>query len=408
MKQAALVALAVLFAACSGGGGGNANRGTVQPNTDGGTVATNPADDAGTVATDPAPDAGTVATNPPDGGAGDAGTTSAGCDGIVPAALGNGVRVVVPSSEGDLCAEATADESGNVAAAVHRASGIPGSLDWHLFTASGQHQGVASDLLGDVFPQGTGFEAIKFIDSGVVSLPNFVRIAPDGTLSKQQLVGSDDTGQRSFRAWPDGLLVATGHCIASSGAIAIRRFADDGSLVATGTTDNPARDRCDVPDAANGPGGVTFVVFHSDIGQPDDTLLARWLDESGARTTDFFTLGPAAGNLLLRVLVDGNVAVQGSGHWIGLVAPGETVLKAAPAWLTDAHDLSIVRGERAYAVIPQAAPLDRLELVSTQGQLCGSLTFPEVGALRTGADGTVIGSSGRGGCTKTFWPGLLK
>ncbi|HEY2030318.1 MAG TPA: hypothetical protein VGH20_14030 [Myxococcales bacterium] len=338
----------------------------------------------------------------------DGGTALAGCDGIVPAALGTSVTAQLPSSDGDLCTEATADESGNVAAALRRASGVGNLFDWHIFSPAGEHQGVAPEILGDVFPQGTGFEAIKFLDLGPASSPFFVRIAPDGSLSKQQLVGSDDTGQVSFRAWPDGLLVLTLHCISSPGSTTIRRFADDGTLIATGTTNNPGPAGCDVAGAANGPGGVTLIVFHSDPGQPDDALQARWFDAAGTAMTDFFTVGVSAGNLVLRALVDGNVAIQASGHWLGLVAPGATTLTPAPTWLADGHDLSIVRGERAYALIPEAGALNHLDLVTAQGQLCGSVTFPGVGPLRTGADGTVIGASGDGGCTKTFWPGLLE
>ena len=46
-------------------------------------------------------------------------------------------------------------------------------------------------------------------------------------------------------------------------------------------------------------------------------------------------------------------------------------------------------------------------MYSARGNLCGTVTFP-VGGLTSGLDGSVIGASGKNGCTKTWWPGLLK
>jgi len=48
-----------------------------------------------------------------------------------------------------------------------------------------------------------------------------------------------------------------------------------------------------------------------------------------------------------------------------------------------------------------------MKLYSAAGNLCGPLKFPS-GGLTTGADGSVISSSGNAGCTTTVWPGLLK
>ena len=48
------------------------------------------------------------------------------------------------------------------------------------------------------------------------------------------------------------------------------------------------------------------------------------------------------------------------------------------------------------------------DLVSTEGNLCGSMTLAGVTSVAIGADNSVIGSSGTGGCTKVFWRQLLK
>jgi hypothetical protein len=54
-----------------------------------------------------------------------------------------------------------------------------------------------------------------------------------------------------------------------------------------------------------------------------------------------------------------------------------------------------------------AAIATQMDLYSASGNKCGSVKFPS-GGLTTGADGSVIGSSGDRGCTKTVWPGLLR
>jgi len=57
--------------------------------------------------------------------------------------------------------------------------------------------------------------------------------------------------------------------------------------------------------------------------------------------------------------------------------------------------------------VQQCRRHDRDEAHSASGSLCGPLKFP-TGGLTTGADGSVISSSGNAGCTTTVWPGLLK
>lgn len=385
-----------------GGTPGAPDGGTALPGDDGGTAL--PGDDAGTAADAGLPaDGGTIGSA--DAGT-DGGTAFADCDGIVPAALGTSVTAQVTSSSALACSDATSDESGNVAAESHN----PGArtFDWEIFTSRGQHEGSARGINGDLFPQGLGFEALKTIGSA----PNFVRIAPDGTLSKQHVVGNDPIAAHDFRGWPDGLLVLTAVCGQQPFAFEMFRFGDDGSVLARGTNPAPPPNGCALAGVANAPGGITLALFYTDPGRPDNELVGQWFKADATAMTGIFTLQTAAPvvPLTLRTLVTGDIAVQGSAnHWLGIIAAnGGTVLTPPPSWLADGHDLTIVRGEKAYALIPQAGTLNHLDLVSVQGNVCGSVTFPGVQSLTTGADGTVIGSAGAQGCTKTWWPALLK
>ena len=99
-----------------------------------------------------------------------------------------------------------------------------------------------------------------------------------------------------------------------------------------------------------------------------------------------------------------------AGAWSRFIPSGQPTALPVPDWLAlhDGYDYTLIRGARAYALLPRTAGDPHvMELYSASGQRCGSLTFPH-GGLTTGADGSVIASSGDGGCTKTVWPGLLR
>jgi hypothetical protein len=132
-------------------------------------------------------------------------------------------------------------------------------------------------------------------------------------------------------------------------------------------------------------------------------VLGIWVSLDRGTVGAPFSLGSATG-ATARALAGGGVAVRLDGHWTALLRPGDSTLQPAPAWLRDGDDFSLVRGDKAYAVVRGSS----VDLVSTLGNRCGSIAFPGQTALAVGADGTVIGSSGAGGCTTVFWPGLLK
>ena len=370
---------------------------TNPPPGDGG-VTTNPPPGDGGVTTNPPPgDGGTVVVNPPDGG------TSPDCDGILPATVG--APVTADMGANGTCSDATSDESGNVAAESHVASD---QGDWLIFSARGTRTGSVSAISGDLFPQGRGFEGVRLAETPAgPRVPQFVRIAADGSTSHEAFLGNDETAAIAFRAWPDGLLAVMPHCSQPPGTIELRRFRDDGSEIPR-ATDVSSSEGCGFRAAANDPSGASLLAMGG--GAVGTSFLFRWVNPDGTPMSNFFGFGGLVPDkVLLRVLVDGRIAVQADGHWMGVIAAeGGTTMTPPPAWMKDGHDFGIVRGERAYAVIPRTGALNHLDLVSTKGTLCGTVTFPGVSGLTTGADGTVIGASGANGCTKKWWSGLLK
>jgi hypothetical protein len=389
--------------ACAGGSGGGAS----VEQGDAGTATPSAPGDAGSA------DAGTGsvgsvdAGNPPT----DGGTASADCQGIVPAALGNSAHAIVSDREGEVCFDATTDSAGNVAAESHSPS-TASRFDWLFFTPEGIRQGKDTQIIGDVFAQGLGFEAARDVQTpSGVSVPAFVRISPAGAESATQLIGNDETGVFTGRGSPDGLLAITVGCSLPPGTVTMRRFAEDGSEMARSGSETGG---CTfLGAAASAPGGAVLVLLQGSdaLGFPKNDILGRWYKDDGTTLTPLFVVGQTASSrLLVRTLLTGDLAIQDKGHWLGVLeANGGRQLKPAPAWLTDGHDFTVVRGQGAYARIPKTgSDLNQLDLFSAQGTACGTVTFPGVSGLAIGTDGTVIGASGNNSCIKTWWSGLLK
>jgi hypothetical protein len=360
----------------------------------------NPPADGGAGGPGPSPDAGVPDAGSPDAGA-DGGSGHADCEGIVPPALGTPVivRLSAPPLGGN-CGHATSDQTGNVAAEVSGG-------EWEIFSPQGTMLSAVFFISSDLFPQSTGFEALAELDPSGQSAPDFVRIAPDGTLSHDHPSGDRFTTASAVAGWPSGLLVITVSCQFGEGGVTLRRFGDDGTLLSSAGFGNPAG--CNVPFAAAAPAMVSLLVFPTSQSGTTD-LLARWFSDVSP-LTEVFTLaqGVRATPLILRTLVTGDIAIQADGHWLGVLpAHSGRTFQPAPPWLTDGNDLAIVRGGNAYALLPETGSRDSLQLVSTKGNVCGTVSFPAVHGLSVGADGTVIGSSGTDSCTKTWWSGLLK
>ncbi len=148
-------------------------------------------------------------------------------------------------------------------------------------------------------------------------------------------------------------------------------------------------------------------------GKWSGDLYVYWTDldpaPSGSRPWDekLLASGVDPASFIAHPLLDGTLAVRINGVW-AVLKEYDATLGPAPAWLAShpGHDFTIVRGERSYAVMQSGR--NSMDLVSKQGSSCGTVTFPGVGGVTSGADGTVIGASGAGGCTKKWWSGLLR
>jgi hypothetical protein len=117
-------------------------------------------------------------------------------------------------------------------------------------------------------------------------------------------------------------------------------------------------------------------------------------------------------------------------RWLVVVPPGSATPAPAPDWLATRTNtlLAIVRGGRAYAVLPEAANdgdcSQRIEVLTGDGQSCGAQDFRRASGncktlgIRVGRDGTVVQQmppafeQGAGtdspSCSWLFWPALLR
>ena len=135
------------------------------------------------------------------------------------------------------------------------------------------------------------------------------------------------------------------------------------------------------------------------------TISGLWVDLAKGTAGQSFAVGSGS-TVSARPLLGGGVAVQLDGRWAGSIAPGESALQPAPAWLGNVGDFVPVRGGKAYALLPQSGNV--VGIVSPAGTSCGSVTFPGVSNVSVGLDGSAIGGTGARGCTKVVWRNVLR
>ncbi len=417
---------AVVLAGAWGCSGSRTAPATVGGGSDGGALPDAGGDNGGGAGSGGgAADAGSGGSGTADAGTGGGGTADAGsgggtadagsgggiasdCDGIVPARLGSSFTFDVPASRADwTCGADTSDESGNLAAGAGPPS--PQGTEWHLFDSNGAH--LARIVAGSLLPEGPGFEGI-FTDSS--RGPPFQVLdhwAPGGAVTKSTVVANDETFASAFRAWPAGALVVTSACSLPPGTLQLRRFDASGNVTATGLTQGG----CSATAAAVGDANDDWLVLMQDgtsAGFAAADLVAQWFDPSG-RPLGWFRVESEPGggphSYLLHALIGGGAALRIDGVWKFFLPSGESRALPAPGFLAEhpQTDFTLVRGAKAYALLPRAGDTSELELFSPTGNRCGALRFPG-GNLTTGADGSVIQAGGANGCHKTVWPGLLR
>jgi hypothetical protein len=330
---------------------------------------------------------------------------------VVPDRLGSSFSLDVPGpfpGADWTCDSDTTDESGNVASHVVYGKTY-GDQRWHLFDANGAHR--ADFYAIGLFPQGAGFEGIFEVPTEQVPSFNVGLWAPDGRRTGGPRVGGEIVPS-AIRAWPNGLLTLNARCNNDkSESFTLRRFDPALKELAPASVTFACASVAGVAEDGNG-NRLLLVSGASAEGFREDDLLGYWFDSSGKALTGWFRVGPggAAGQThLVHALIGGGVAVQVDGAWTYFIPSGKAEAQAAPAFLADNPntDFTLVRGAKAYAVLPRSGDTTQMKLYSSGGNLCGTVKFPS-GGLTTGADGSAIASSGERGCTKTVWPGLLR
>ncbi len=347
--------------------------------------------------------------------AGSGGGVAAGCEGVVPDSLGSSFTFDVPFSlpRGDWsCDSDTSDESGNIASRVTYGTTYA-SQQWHLFDSNGAHQ-IGLYALG-LFPQGSGFEGISEGGSGEVPSFKVSRWTPDGQRTDGAAVGGDIV-PIAVRAWPNGLLTVLPGChgpTSNAADFVLRRFDENLNELSRATAAFACAKFAGAVEDANQ--NKLLIVSGTGAGSwgfADDDLVGVWFDPAGAALTGWFRVGAggaATHQWLAHALIGGGAAVRIDGAWTYFIPSGKAEAQPAPAFLAENGnaDFTLVRGAKAYAVLPRSGDRTQLKLYSASGDLCGTVKFP-AGGLTTGADGSVIASSGDRGCTKTVWPALLR
>jgi hypothetical protein len=182
----------------------------------------------------------------------------------------------------------------------------------------------------------------------------------------------------------------------SSGTLTVRKLDPEGNEVSKATLSTAA-----IPVGGSEDAGKAVLALTA----TGTALSGIWIDLSNGSASAPFSVGNGV-TAVARPLLSGGVAVQVDGRWVGMAQPGDVTMRLAPSWLADATDFVPVRGGKGYGLMRRDG--NRVDVVSPQGDACGSVTFPGVSAVVVGIEGTAVGSTGPSGCTKLIWRNLLR
>jgi len=317
------------------------------------------------------PDAGPAdgGGTPTDGGVG------ADCTGLLPPAPGSAVIFDVTSS-GAACGATKIDGAGNTICWVQSF--------WVEYLPNGARNGTFGAPL-DLFGQESGF--IGVFGSAA---PYTVALWSDGGKQTQ----SDVTGVALALGPASGPGVVA--VAANSGTLSVEKLDGSGNEITSTDVTSSAMPIGAAEDAS----GAVLALTSSGA-----SVSGFWVDLTRKSAGQPFAIGTAS-TVVARPLLGSGVALQLDGRWAGVLQPGETTLQPVPSWIGNAADIVSVRGGSALALVPQTG--NRVEIISPKGNSCGFVTFPGVSTVSVGVDGSAVGSTGTGGCTKLVWRNALR
>ena len=318
------------------------------------------------------PDAG-----PPDGG------PQADCSDLLPAPPAAAVTFDIVGNPGEICTTAVGDGEGVIAGDSQPESeplkrwfefGPPYGGRWGSFQAP------------EIIAQPKGFIGLYGAPMVSVSLWN-----SSGSVMPSAPVGAAGAVVLG-RAFGSGVISLS----PSSTELTVRKHDAEANEVTSAIVAGAFTPRAAAEDAS----GVVLALTGSGT-----TISGLWVDLAKGTAGQSFAVGSGS-TVSARPLLGGGVAVQLDGRWSGSIAPGESALQPAPAWLGNVGDFVPVRGGKAYALLPQSGNV--VGIVSPAGTSCGSVTFPGVSNVSVGLDGSAIGGTGARGCTKVVWRNVLR
>jgi len=310
---------------------------------------------------------------PTDGGTD--GGVAMGCDSLQLAQPGSAVTFDVASS-GAPCGATNIDGAGITICRVQSS--------WLEYLPNGTRSGTFG-APPDLFAQESGF--IGVFGSAA---PFTVALWSQG--GREQL--SDVTGDALALGPASGAGVIA--VIANSGTLSVKKLDGTGNEITSTDLTSPATPIGAAQDAS----GTVLALTSSGTA-----VSGLWVDLTRKTAGQPFAIGTASA-VIARPLLGSGVALRFDGRWVGVLHSGETTLQPAPSWIGDAADIVSVRGGNALALVPQTG--NRVGIISPQGGSCGSVIFPGVNAVSIGADGSAVGSTGSGGCTKLVWRNALR
>ncbi len=320
------------------------------------------------------------------------------CPGLLPAAVTCAADLTICSGvgypsgggmSGNSAVGATSDGRGSVVLSCHRAEVGPPLLNF-LFVPTRSGFVSKAGLGVDVRPLGDGFVVSQ--GSYVLPPPSYDFIAHDGDLR------ADQRGGTLYASATRAVIVHP-----TNGEIVAQSFTAAGALAATATLASFSGD----PDSLMFGGAMnasgTALVIWQVYGDPKAT--ARWLAADGTPGAAPFSIAGWKSNVPdTRALAGGSIAIAAeppSGvsirSWRGVIAPGETVERPAPAWLAARGDFLLLPEGKAMAF--------GSEILAADGTVCGTVDLgaPLVGI---GLDGTAFAA--RNQRTFRIYPQLFR